>query len=124
MDLSNPEMRKGMDKFMPGVDLDDPEVQQGMRDFTIPIRIIDEIRKAGLAAWQAAPKADLPTLILQGTADELVKPHLTRQLLQRLPGPIQYIELAVAHDLLDANRTTWPDVEMAVTRFASEVCAA
>jgi carboxylesterase len=123
MDFSDPELRKGMDIFMPGVNLDDPEVQQGMRDFAIPIAIIDEIRKAGLAAWHAAPKATLPTLILQGTADELVKPRLTRQLLQRLPGPIQYSELAAAHDLLDANRPAWPTLEMAVTRFAGEMLA-
>jgi carboxylesterase len=124
MDFSDPALRKGMDIFMPGVNLDDPEVQQGMRDFAIPIAIIDEIRKAGLAAWHAAPKATLPTLILQGTGDELVKPHLTRQLLQRLPGPIQYSELAAAHDLLDANRPAWPTVEMAVTRFAGGMLAA
>lgn len=123
MDFSDPEMRKGMDNFMPGVDLDDPEVQQGMRDFAIPIGIIDEIRKAGLAAWQSAPKANLPTLILQGSADELVKPHLTRQLIQRLPGPIQYTELNAAHDLLDANRPAWPEVEMAVTHFANQICS-
>jgi len=124
MDFSDPEFRKGMHNFMPGVDLDDPEVLQGMRDFAIPIGIIDEIRRAGLAAWQAAPQANLPVLVLQGTADELVKPHLTRQLLQRLPGPIQYAELNAAHDLLDPNRPAWPEVKTAVTRFASEICTA
>jgi alpha-beta hydrolase superfamily lysophospholipase len=124
MDFSDPEFRKGMDNFMPGVDLEDPEVQQGMRDFAIPIGIIDEIRRAGLAAWQAAPQANLPVLVLQGMADELVKPHLTRQLLQRLSGPIQYAELNAAHDLLDPNRPAWPEVETAVTRFAGEICTA
>lgn len=121
IDLSNPEFRKGMDDFMPGVNLDDPAVQQGMRDFSIPIGIIDEIRKAGIAAWQAAPQATLPTLILQGKADELVKPRLTRQLLQRIPGPVRYAELNAAHDLLDPNRPAWNEVETAITLFANEI---
>jgi carboxylesterase len=122
MDFSDPQLRKGMQEFIPGIDLDDPEVRQGMRDFAIPIGIIDEIRKAGLAAWQAAHRANLPVLVLQGATDELVKPHLTRQLLQRIPGPIRYAELNAAHDLLDPNRPAWAAVETAITQFASELC--
>ena len=74
--------------------------------------------------YQTTATLTLPTLILQGTGDELVKPHLTRQLLQRLPGPIQYSVLAAAHVLLDATRPAWPTVEMAVTRFAVRMLAA
>lgn len=121
VDWNDPEFRKGIADFMPELNLDDPEVQRGIRNFAVPIGVIDEIRQAGLAAWQAAPRANLPTLVLQGAHDELVQVELTRRLLQRLPGRLQYQELIAAHDLLAPGKPAWPRVEQAVLQFAQEL---
>jgi carboxylesterase len=122
-DFSDPQMRKGMKRFAPDLDLADPEVQQGIRDFALPVGIFDEVRLTGKAAWQAAPSAKAPTLIVQGDSDELVTVAMTRRLLQRLPGPLHYLEIPGAHDLLDSGRPGWSQVEGAVLQFARQLRA-
>ena len=121
MDFSDPEMRKGMGKFVPGLDLDDPEVQRAMREFRLPVGMFDELRKVGLGAGGAAPRVRAPTLVIQGRGDELVRVDVTRQLLARLPGPLTYHEVAGAHDLPDQTRPAWPSIQYAVLQFARQI---
>jgi carboxylesterase len=121
IDFSDPEMRKGMATFLPHPDLDDSEVQQGIRDFAVPISIFDELRQVGHAAWRAAPLAQTPTTILQGTQDGLVTPYATRKLLRRLNGPLTYIELEAAHDLLNTDKPSWPHVQRSVLAFTEQL---
>lgn len=118
LDFSDPEVRKGIDNFMPGLDLSDPTVQQAVREFRMPIRIIEEIRALGKLAGAASPTLHLPTLVLQGRHDPIVRPHYTHELIRRLPGPARYREIAAAHDLLDSSKPVWPDIEQAIVRFA------
>ena len=120
-DFSDPQMRKGMKRFAPDLDLTDPEVQQGIRDFAVPVGMFDEVRLTGRAAWRAAPAAQARILIIQGDRDELVTVKMTRRLLQRLPGPLHYLEISAAHDLLDNTRPGWSQVEGAVLHFASQL---
>jgi len=116
-DFSDPRFRKGMEGFLPDVDWDDPEVQAALRDFSVPLRMLDEVRKVGNAARQAAAHATMPALILQGKDDPIVRPIQTRQLLSRYAGPHCYIELDGAHDLPDPEGTAWPEVTSAIRRF-------
>jgi carboxylesterase len=117
-DLSDPEVREGIDNFFGGLDLDDPEVQQHIRDLSVPTSLFDQLNKAGQAARRMAGQAEVPTLIVQGTYDEVVDPVETRQLLPRLAGPLRYVELAGGHDLLRPDRPAWPQVEQTVLNFA------
>lgn len=58
-----------------------------------------------------APQAFVPTLVVQGIHDEVAHPGYTRGLLQRLPGPVRYYEVAAGHDLLNPERSAWPQVD-------------
>ena len=117
-DFSDPEVREGFSKFFGGVDLDDPEIQHYLRELTVPVSLLEQIQRVGLTASRSAREIIQPVLVLQGTQDEVVNPRGTRKLMQRLAGPIQYIELAGGHDLLDPDRPTWPQVEHVVLNFA------
>jgi carboxylesterase len=121
MDFTDPEMRKGMGKFMPDIDLDDPDVQRGIRNFTLPVGMFDEVRKAGLGAGRAAPQIHAPTIIIQGRQDELVRVEVTRQLLARVLGPLSYHEVTAAHDLPDPSKPGWLAVQSAVLQFARQI---
>ena len=110
-----------MSKFMPDFDMDDPAVQASMRDFTVPVAMLDELRKAGRHARQAVSHIQVPLLVLQGWQDELVPARQTRRFLRDYAGPIHYLELPAAHDLADATRPAWPHVTAAVTRFLTEL---
>lgn len=116
-DFKDPEVRAGIHNFLPEADLDDPEIQRSILDFEIPVKIIDEVRLLGQRGYRLAPRVKHPTLVIQGTNDELVQPALTKQLVERLAGPVQYISVTAAHDLLDDQRPAWDEIVRAVTGF-------
>ncbi len=94
--FSDPDTRQSMRGFLGDVDFDDPTVQQGIRDFAIPTHMLDQIRAAGERAYRAAPRIEIPTLVIQGLADELVPPESTRALTARIPGAV-YQEIPGDH---------------------------
>lgn len=123
MDFSDPEVRAGIHNFMPDADLDDPAVQQAIRDFRLPLELFAQIRQAGMLAYRSAPRISpaLPALVIQGDADDLVRPSLTRQLAQRLPAPPRYVEVPARHDLLLPDKPAWPQIEQTVLRFSMDL---
>ena len=120
-DFSDPEVRKGMATFLPGVDLADPAVQQSVLDISIPLSVIDEVRLAGQASRQAAGSVHASTLIIQGVDDKVVLPKTSRQLVYAFPQPARYVEAQAAHDLLDANGPAWSQVTEALLAFAGQL---
>jgi carboxylesterase len=120
-DFSDPEVRKGMATFLPGVDLANPAVQQSVLDISIPLSVIDEVRLAGQASRQAASSVHASTLIIQGVDDKVVLPKTSRQLVYAFPQPARYVEAQAAHDLLDANGPAWSQVTEALLAFASQL---
>jgi carboxylesterase len=120
-DFSNPQVRKGLATFLPGVDLDDPAVQRSLLEITIPLSIIDEVRLAGEAGRQAAGSVRAATLLVQGAGDRVVQPRTTRQLVYAFSPPARYVEAPAEHDLLDANSPAWPQIRDAVVGFANQL---
>lgn len=117
-DFTNPQVRYGLGNLLPEIDLNDPEVQQTLRDLTIPTKIFAELHAVGRAAYHLAPQAELPMLIVQGLRDEVVRPELTRRLLQRLPGPVRYEEVLSGHYMIHPHDAGWSHLEQAVLQFA------
>jgi esterase/lipase len=121
IDFNDPETRQGIHKMVPQADLDDPQVQQQIRSFRLPVRLIDELRQAGQAGYRAVPHITAPVLIIQGTEDDLVLPRLTRRLLVRFGGTVQYHELCADHQLTRPEAAWWPEVEHRLLVFADIV---
>lgn len=121
VDFNNPEMRRGIDNFLPGLDLDDPAVQQAVRELTVPVSIMEEVRRVGHLAGRMAPALHLPTLVVQGKDDPVVRPPWTQELIRRLPGPVWYREVPAGHNLLDAAAPAWPEVQRHVLSFAASL---
>jgi carboxylesterase len=122
-DFSDPDVRRGIADFFPGVDLDDPAVQQSVRDFAVPTGVFHEVRLVGRAAARAARALEVPALVLQGTEDEAVRPDLTRDFVKRLAGQLHYRELAADHELVNPEKPAWPKVHRAVSDFAAQIVA-
>ena len=116
-DFNDPETRASILNFMPNVDLDDPAVQQGILDFAIPISMIEKVRESGQRAYQTAPRVHTPTLVVQGTQDELVRLGTTRQFIRRFAGKVQYVEVDAAHDLTNDKIAVWRTIEHAIMDF-------
>jgi len=120
LDFSKQEVRDGIHKFMPDLDLDDPEAQQAIKDFPVPIKMFAQIHRAGKIGHQLAPQIDIPTLVIQGTQDDLVKPEATRKLIARFKGPTDYHEFNAEHVLIDTTLPDWPQIKACIVAFASE----
>jgi pimeloyl-ACP methyl ester carboxylesterase len=118
---SNPEVRKGMSKFMPKVDFDSTFVQAGIRDLPVPVSILEEIRQLGLQTWRLAPQVKTTTLVLQGSQDRIVKPHLTRQLVDRIQASKRYSEVNTGHDIPDPNKPAWSHVVREILSFSEKL---
>lgn len=101
-DFTNPNLREQFDQIIPGVNLDDPEVQDTIRtEFKLPLRAIDEILRLGKEAYKHAKFLDIPTLVIQGKNDPLVRPGETIKLVQRMGTKhIDYHELNGGHDII------------------------
>jgi carboxylesterase len=109
-DFSDPNLRDQFNPILPGVDLDDPEVQETIRtEFRLSVRVIDEILNLGKKAYQHANQVQIPTLVIQGNKDPLVRPSETIKLVKRIGSKrVDYHELDGDHDLIQdgsINRT-------------------
>lgn len=124
LDFDRPEVREGIREWMPGADLDDPAVQEAIRNFAIPTRLLNEIRSAGQAGYEAITEVSAPLFAVQGTLDPIVRPRRTRQLLARAGAPVSLLEVTAEHNLLDAAAPYWPVLSERVRGYLARVGAA
>ena len=120
-DFDNRQLRQGMEKFLPGVDLDDPAVRAAMRGFRVPLGLIDQIRAVSRQARAAAPRAHVPTLVVEGARDSVARPAQTRALIDRLPTEPAHIVVDSEHDLTAPQNPAWPEVRQSVLDFVLSI---
>lgn len=117
-DFGDPQLSKFFSGTAPDLDLEDPQVQNNLRQLRVPTRFVDQVITVGGIVEQTAAQVEVPILILQGTRDEAVKPERTRQLLQLLPGPINYEELETDHGLVQRENPGFRQMSRSVLAFA------
>ena len=115
--FNEPRLRRFLGEFLQDADLDDAEVQQLIRNAKVPVDLFEQIHALGQQAYALAAQIDVPTLVLQGRRDPVVKPEFTRQLLPQFAGLVEYVEIDAQHDLIDPALPEWPRLERAVLDF-------
>jgi pimeloyl-ACP methyl ester carboxylesterase len=118
--LANPKTRKVMNALIRQADLEDPQIRAAIEQWSFPLSIIHQVRRAGIEAVAHLEKLDLPVLIVQGRRDRTVWPQRTRKALPRLPRRPRYIEVEAGHDLCDTDLEDWDKLKEAVLEFAGE----
>jgi carboxylesterase len=121
--FNDPKVRSMLCQFLPEADLDDDAVQAALRDLRIPTRVLGQVRRSGQLGYHAAARVTAPTLIVQGMADTLVRPPMTRQLAARLPQLADYVEVPGGHELVNSYDSSWPTVAAVVARYLSALTA-
>jgi carboxylesterase len=119
--FSDPRINGFVGGLAPELDLSDPAVLNNLQELRVPTRFVDQLLIAGKEAKRNAKKVHVPTLIVQGTDDKAVKTKHTRQLLQRMPGPIAYAELKADHALVEANNPGFKPMSQRVLDFTREL---
>jgi carboxylesterase len=116
--LDNAELRQFFARAAPDLDLDRPEVRAELRQHVrLPTAAIAQLWRLSIGSGAAARRVRVPTLILQGQADPVVRPHDTRVLGRRLGGPVHLHELAAGHLLLDPTASAWEHVRDLILGF-------
>jgi carboxylesterase len=118
--FNDPRLRHFLGQFLQDADLDDVEVQQLIRRTKVPVDLFEQIDTLGQEAYQLAAQIDVPTLILQGRRDPVVKPEYTQQLMQQFAGLIEHVEIDAQHDLIDPTLPDWPRLEQSLLRFVEQ----
>ncbi|MFQ3672159.1 MAG: hypothetical protein SNJ83_01030, partial [Aggregatilineales bacterium] len=116
-DWNDPKFRESVSNFMPNADLNDDATREAILNFSVPVRLFDQIRRAGLMGAEAAPRVTCPTLIIQGQDDELVRPHITRAYLDLFRNAPHYVELPGPHTLTDTTLPGWPAILNEIQHF-------
>ncbi len=122
-DFANPQLRQGIGNFMPDLNLDDPEVQAAVRGFRVPLGLIDQVRGFSRAGLEAAPKEQVPVLVVQGKRDQVARSSHTGRLIAKLPRKPAYVEVDSDHNLTDINNPAFGQVRQAVLDFAATIAA-
>ena len=117
VNFNDSRLRSFLSQFLQDADLDDPEVQELIRRTKVPVDLFGQIDALGQWAYQLAAQIDIPTLILQGRNDPVVKPELTQQLMRRFAGPIEYAEIDARHDLVDPALPDWPHLRRILLEY-------
>lgn len=118
--LDSPELRQFFARAAPDLDLDRPEVRAELRRHArLPTAAIAELWRLAIGSSAAARRVHVPTLVLQGRADRVVRPHDTRLLAGRLGGPVHLHELVAGHLLLDSTTSAWAHVRELIVRFVA-----
>ena len=135
-DLNDPKLQQSLQNFFPDIDMNDPEVQGWLRNLQVPVSVIDQILKTGKQGFRSAHSVGIPTLVVQGAEDELVRPEHTQMLAQRLAAPrphsgvsdsagyrgiTRYLEIPGGHNIIDKDEPGWDRLEQALIEFGRSV---
>lgn len=123
VDLAAPEVRRGLQSFLDGMDLDDPAVAGMLRDMTVPTSVFLQLFRLSRLAEDAAATVDVPVLCIQGLDDRLVTPARTRELLGLMPARPVPVEVVADHDLTTAASAARGEVLEAMLAFAGTLVA-
>jgi len=122
-DFTDTAFRDAVTKFVPAFDFDNPTHQAAVREFAVPVRVLGQVRDAGLKAYANAPKINVPTMVIQGIRDPLVLPQNTRLLAARFGGVCQWVDVDGEHEINRSDLLSWPDVKKAALTFAATLLA-
>jgi carboxylesterase len=118
INFSNPYARSSIKTVISQVDIENHNTQKALRQLSFPLSAVLELRRAGLAASAALPELNLPTLVIQGRQDPLVRRKRTCRMLARFPSQPAYLEVDARHDLIAKDEPAWKQVRGAVLDFA------
>ena len=119
-DFHHPHVRRFFERAARDVDVDDPLIRAAIRENAqIETATIQRLWHFALESEAYARRVTVPTLVIQGLADQIVAPSDTRALTARLPTGTRLMEVASDHLIIDSDKPTWPDVRDAVVHFAA-----
>jgi carboxylesterase len=121
-DFAAMDVRRALLRMYKDIDLDDPQIQQALRQTALSLNSIAQVRQLGRSAFDQAATIEVPTLVIQGNRDQVVRSQSTARLLKRFSNQrAQYRQVDAAHDLIDPECAAWNQVVNHVNGFAADL---
>ena len=120
-DFAAMDVRRGLQRMFKDIDLENPQIQQALRQLTVSLNPIAQVRQLGLNAFERASQNHVPTLVIQGSQDKVVRPSCTARLMRRLPNGVNYRDVNAGHDLVDPDGSAWNQVKDCLLTFAESI---
>jgi carboxylesterase len=123
--FGDPHFRAGLAKLLPEADWDDPATQHAIRRLAVPTTLFQEVRETRQVITLVR-QLNLPTLIVQGRQDAMVRAANTQRLVAEWGKQAQprraprYVEVDAGHDLTERRSMGWAHVERAVLEFSAQ----
>ena len=121
MDFNDPNLRHALQEFFQNKDINDPKTREELRSLQVPLAVVIQLIKAGRQGFLHARQVKVPTLVIQGTEDELVRPENTRRIVDRLRGKPRYLEVSGGHNSLDNHGAGWSSLETELLEFIRSI---
>ncbi len=117
--MDSPKLKTEFHQYLPEIDLENPEHTKELVHLEIPLYILDQIREVGRKALKAAPQVDMPTLLIQGTSDSVIRPERTRKLEKELSGAVTFAQVSGPHSLTMPHNPAFEQVLDEISAFSS-----
>ncbi len=117
LDFDSEQVAEGIGRLLPGLELGDPQVRESLRELEVPGDFIDGIGRLGRSARQAAEKIEQPVLVVQGEADEVVRPQDTNELCKVFPQSPELLSLPAGHGLIGTDSDVLSEISEAIRLF-------
>lgn len=96
----NLQLRAAAGQVAPEIDLDHPAMQQMARELRIPFLLAEQFRQFSFSLQRNAAQLRLPTLVIQGNRDPIVRPALSRKIARRIGDHARYHEVDGEHHII------------------------
>jgi carboxylesterase len=90
-----------------------------LKNSSIPLLFGEQFLELDRLIRENAPRIDCPTLVVQGNGDRVVRPNLTRRLINRLGSHPKLIEINDGHHLVFPSTSGFPEMAKEVLKFLS-----
>lgn len=117
LNLHDPQTQAALRLLLPRFDANDTKMVATLRQFQMPLITLEQLRRIGKAARLSAGRLNLPTLVVQGTKDEVVRPVWTRSLVRKFPSPPLFVEIPAVHHFTQPANPAYPKVEAIVLDY-------
>ena len=119
--INNPLMMEELFQYLPEIDPEDPEQQTELRQAKIPLYILDQLREVGREALTAAPGVNAPTLIIQGSEDQFIRPPAIKHLRELMTAQVRLETVKGPHSLTMPHNPALDEVLALLVDFGNEI---
>jgi len=115
--MDKPMLERRFLQYLPEIDLDEPDHVSELHHLRLPLYVIDQLREVGRKGLAAAPNIRIPTLLIQGTRDQVIQPQWSAALKEHIGGDVTFYAVDGPHDLTMPANPAFETVAAEVNAF-------